>query len=85
VLDSSNRVHIRNVLIGLEGQQLVEIASGLEPGERVIVGGQDKYQEGETVNPIMTNEPPSETMHETGGTIDIKGEEAEQSGAQSAH
>ncbi len=76
VLDSSNRVHVRSVRVGLEGQKLAEIVSGLVPGEAVILGGQEKYQEGETVSPLMTTEPASETAHETGGTIDIKAEEA---------
>ena len=47
VLDSSNRVHIRPVGVGIEGQKLAEIAGGLEPGDRVILGGQDNYREGE--------------------------------------
>ena len=51
VLDSSNRVHIRNVQVGLQGSKLAEITSGLDPGDRVIIGGQDKYQEGEEVSP----------------------------------
>ena len=38
VLDSSNRVHIRNVEVGLEGSKLAEIKSGLEPGDRVVRG-----------------------------------------------
>lgn len=79
VLDSSNRVHIRNVQVGLEGQKLAAIVSGLEPGDRVILGGQEKYQQGEVVSPIMVSEPASEVYHETGGTIDMKSEE--QSGA----
>lgn len=78
VLDSSNRVHIRAVQVGLEGQKLAQIVSGIEPGERVILGGQEKYQEGETVSPILTEEPASEVYHETGGTIDMN---ASQSGA----
>jgi RND family efflux transporter MFP subunit len=78
VLDSSNRVRVRNVQVGIEGQKLAQIVSGLEPGERVILGGQEKYQEGEEVSPLNTTEPASETFHETGGTIDIKGEETQQ-------
>ncbi len=81
VLDSSNRVQVRNVTIGIEGQKLVEITSGLEPGERVILGGQEKYQEGEAVTPLLTAEPASETIHETGGTIDMKAEQAQTNAA----
>lgn len=74
VLDSSNHVHVRQVQVGLEGSKLVEIASGLMPGDRVIVGGQEKYQEGEEVSPIVENEPSSETQQETGGMIELKGD-----------
>ncbi len=75
VLDASNHVHIRSVQIGMEGSRLAEIQSGLEAGERVIVGGQEKYQEGELVNPAVAIEPASETRQETGGTIDLKGDQ----------
>jgi RND family efflux transporter MFP subunit len=74
VLDGSNRVHIRPVQAGIEGSKLAEITSGLQPGDRVLVGGQDKYQEGEVVSPEVLQEPASETQQETGGTIDLKGD-----------
>ena len=80
VLGSNNRVHIRPVTLAIEGQKLAGIASGLEPGDRVILGGQENYHEGETVNPLLTPEPASETVHQTGGTIDLKAEENEQNG-----
>ncbi len=78
VLGSNNRVHIRPVDIAIEGQKLAGIASGLEPGDRVILGGQESYREGETVSPLITQEPASETVQQTGGTIDMKAEENEQ-------
>ena len=53
VLDSQNHVHQRKVEVGLRGSQLAEIKSGLAEGERVIVGGQEKYQEGERVTPVV--------------------------------
>ncbi len=72
VLDESNHVHIRNVSVGLEGSKLAEITSGLNQGDRVVVGGQDKFQEGEVVNPVDTATSASETVQETGGMIDMK-------------
>ncbi|MFP5237763.1 MAG: efflux RND transporter periplasmic adaptor subunit [Acidobacteriota bacterium] len=75
-LGNDNHVHMRQVQVGLEGNKLAEIRSGLEPGDRVILGGQDKYQEDEEVRPIVTTEPASEVMQQTGGTIDLKGDEA---------
>jgi RND family efflux transporter MFP subunit len=75
VLGPSNHVHIRPVQVGIEGSKLVEIKSGLNAGDRVIVGGQDKYQEGEEVSPELQATQASETFQETGGMIDLKGEE----------
>jgi RND family efflux transporter MFP subunit len=74
VLDDGNRIHIRNVAVGLQGSKLAEITSGLNPGDRVVIGGQDKYQENEEVNALLTPEPASETAQETGGMIDMKAE-----------
>jgi RND family efflux transporter MFP subunit len=72
VLDDSNHVHIRNVSVGLQGNKLAEITNGLNPGDKVVIGGQDKYQENEEVNPLATSEPASETVQQTGGMIDMK-------------
>lgn len=78
VLDAENRIDVRDVEIGLQGSKLAEIRHGLNPGERVIVGGQDRYREGEEVNPLVLNMPASETAQETGGTIDMKAEDINQ-------
>jgi len=78
-LDSANRVHIRNVRLGLEGSSLAEVQSGLSPGDRVIIGGQEKYSEDEAVAPQLQSTPASETARESGGMIDLN---AESSGAQ---
>jgi RND family efflux transporter MFP subunit len=74
-LDSGNHVHRRTVRVGIEGSNLAEIASGLKAGDKVIVGGQEKYQEDEAVNPEIANSQASETVQEAGGTIDLKSEE----------
>ena len=67
VLDGSNHVHVRTVQVGIEGQKLAEITSGLEPGERVILGGQEKYQEGEEVSPdLRPSTPPRPTRRPAG-------------------
>lgn len=71
-LDSDNRIQIRNIQVGLQGSKLAQIVSGLNPGDRVLIGGQEKYQEGEEVKPLLTPEPPSETVQESGGMIDMK-------------
>jgi hypothetical protein len=61
--------------VGLQGSKLAEIKSGLNPGDRVLVGGQEKYHEGEQVSPLQVTSPASETIQQTGGTIDLKADE----------
>jgi RND family efflux transporter MFP subunit len=71
VLDSQNHVHQRAVEVGLRGSQLAEIKSGLAEGERVIVGGQEKYQEGERVIPVVEPRPGKDVTRDPGSTIDL--------------
>ena len=72
VLGENNHIHIRAVQVGLQGSKLAEITSGLELGDRVLIGGQEKYHEDEEVNPILASTPASETVQESGGMIDLK-------------
>jgi RND family efflux transporter MFP subunit len=81
VLDGNNRIQIRNVTVVLQGQKLAGVSSGLAPGDRVLDGGQEKYQQGEVVSPLVISSPASETTQETGGTIDMKAEQAETNAA----
>jgi RND family efflux transporter MFP subunit len=81
-LDADHRVHIRSVEIGLRGSKLAEVKSGVEPGDRVIIGGQENYTEGERVSAFLTPEPASEVVHESGGVIDLKEEQEENSGGE---
>ncbi len=53
---ANNRIHIRDVQVGLQGSKLAEITAGLSPGDRVILGGQEKYHEGEEVSPILASD-----------------------------
>lgn len=72
VLGPNNHIHIRVVQVGLEGTKLAQVVSGLEPGDRVLIGGQDKYHDDEEVNPIPASTSASETLQESGGMIDLK-------------
>jgi RND family efflux transporter MFP subunit len=80
VLDSNNRVHIRNVEVGIRGNQLAEIQSGVNPGDRVIVAAQSKYSEGQAVAPVVEKMPASETAPQSGGMIDMNAETNSASG-----
>ena len=66
VIDSQNRVESRAVQVGLQGSSLAEVKSGLSEGDRVITGGQSKYQVGETVKPQLQQLPTSDTNVEQG-------------------
>jgi RND family efflux transporter MFP subunit len=57
VLDSSNHLQLRGITLGLQGPTLVEVKAGLSEGERVITGGQAKYQVDETVKPLPEHFP----------------------------
>jgi RND family efflux transporter MFP subunit len=71
VLDSQNKVHVRTVETGLRGSELAEIKGGLAEGERVILGGQEKYQEGERVTPVVEPRPAKDAIRDAGSTIDL--------------
>jgi multidrug efflux pump subunit AcrA (membrane-fusion protein) len=51
VLDSENKVSIRNVKVGDRVGNLWVIADGLKPGERVVAEGLQKVGPGMRVNP----------------------------------
>lgn len=71
VLDASNHVHIRNINVGLQGISLAEIKGGLVTGDRVIVGGQAKYQDGEAVTPVLAPRSANDVTRMQGGTVDL--------------
>src|SRR5271166_249095 len=51
VVDAQNRVQSREVQVGVQSSNNVEILAGLTEGERVIVGNLGSYQPGEVVRP----------------------------------
>jgi RND family efflux transporter MFP subunit len=71
VVDSGGHVHMHNVQIGIRGNQLAEIQSGLNPGDQVILAAQSKYAENEAVTPVVEKTPASETAPQSGGMIDM--------------
>jgi multidrug efflux pump subunit AcrA (membrane-fusion protein) len=74
LVDATNRVHVRNVEVGLEGSKLAEIKAGLSTGDRVLLGGHDKYTENEAVSPLLSSSSASETVQQSGSMIDLKAE-----------
>jgi len=59
LVDSQNRVEERQIQTGIEGLNRVQVAAGLNEGDRVIVGNLGEYHAGQHVEPkvsTMANE-----------------------------
>ena len=54
VLNSKDKVEFRKVTIGAETGSLVEVTSGLAPGEKVVVSGHNLYKKGLPVRVVRT-------------------------------
>ena len=67
IVDSQNHVQTRNLTLGLQGSNLVEVKNGLAEGDRVITGGQSNYQVGETVKPRLEQLPAFDVNEEKSG------------------
>jgi RND family efflux transporter MFP subunit len=67
VLDSQNHVQTRDVTLGLQASMLVEVKEGLAVDDRVITGGQSKYQVGETVKPRVQDLSRADVSEEQSG------------------
>ena len=51
VVDSAGLVHVRTVSTGIQNPQFVQVVSGIQPGESVILGNHSGLQDGEKVQP----------------------------------
>jgi RND family efflux transporter MFP subunit len=58
VVDSENKIEKRSVTTGIQSATYVQILSGLQENERVLLGEQSQYKAGELVAPQVVN--PSE-------------------------
>jgi RND family efflux transporter MFP subunit len=54
VISSSNRIERREVVLGIQTANYVQIVSGLREGEQVVFGGQGRYRSGQLVKPQPT-------------------------------
>ena len=59
--------------LGCGDRSWPKLRADFNSGDRVLIGGQEKYHEGEEVSPILASAPASETVQESGGMIDMKG------------
>lgn len=55
VLDSQNRIVTRPIDTGIQEPSLVEVVSGLNEGDRVVIGNQSSYHDGEVVDPKLSS------------------------------
>jgi RND family efflux transporter MFP subunit len=56
IVDAQGRVARRQVRLGVESSDRVEVVAGLADNERVIVGNRGEFREGEKVQPKVVNE-----------------------------
>jgi RND family efflux transporter MFP subunit len=75
-LDAQNHVQLRQVTLGVQGSILVEVLGGLQEGDRVVLGDQNKYHPGEKVTPVPQQEPANDIMRQEGGMTDPQTEDA---------
>jgi RND family efflux transporter MFP subunit len=52
VVNSSNKIELRQVNLGLQTASLVQLVSGVKEGEHVVIGDQSQYRSGELVKPV---------------------------------
>jgi RND family efflux transporter MFP subunit len=51
LVDSNNRVQKRPIVLGISNANSQEVTAGLQPGDRIIIGGQSELQPGQQVTP----------------------------------
>ncbi len=54
VVTPENRVSVRHVQLGMETANRVEVKSGVQPGEMIVIGNRSQLAEGQPVNPKIT-------------------------------
>jgi RND family efflux transporter MFP subunit len=55
VITPNNRVEVRTISLGIETANKVEVRSGLNEGDLVVIAGRSSLQPGEEVRPKVTN------------------------------
>ncbi len=65
IVDAEGRVEERQVKLGAESSDRVEILAGLAENDRVVIGNRGEFRAGEKVRP----KPVNENARESGGTL----------------
>ena len=58
VVNAQNRLEERRIQLGLEGNDRVEVLSGLKEGDRVLIGSRSEFRVGDQVDPKPIAENP---------------------------
>jgi RND family efflux transporter MFP subunit len=56
IVDGQNRLEEREVRLGLEGASNIEVLSGLNEGDRVLIGSRSQFRAGDRVAPKIIAE-----------------------------
>ena len=59
LVDAQNQVQEREVRLGMEGASRVEVVSGLNESDRVIIGNRSQFRIGERVQPKLITDAPT--------------------------
>ena len=51
IVNAKNQIELRDVRLGLETPERVEVLSGLNEGDRVVIGNRGDLKAGQTVDP----------------------------------
>lgn len=51
IVDAQDRIQEREITIGEEGNNQVEVTSGLQPNDRVVIGNRSEFRTGDRVEP----------------------------------
>jgi RND family efflux transporter MFP subunit len=65
IVDAAGRVQERQVKLGAESSDRIEILGGLAENDRVVIGNRGEFRDGEKVRP----KPVNENAGESGGTL----------------
>jgi RND family efflux transporter MFP subunit len=62
LVGAGNRIEERHVKLGVEDTRRIEVLSGLEEGDRLVVGSRSQFRAGEQVEPRPLAEVPGDTQ-----------------------
>jgi multidrug efflux system membrane fusion protein len=67
VVQNGKTAKIQPVTVAQTTENTVGLSAGLDPGDLVVVDGQDKLQDGSNVNPTTSSTPPPNAQNANGG------------------